>query len=84
MEKSSVKPFGMKDKIGYMFGDFANDFTFMLSTFLMMKFYTDVMKVSPAIVGTVMTMARFVDAFTDVTMVQLIDRSKTTKTYRRC
>ncbi len=79
MEKSNVKPFGMKDKIGYMFGDFGNDFTFILSTFLMMKFYTDVMKVSPAIVGTVMTVARFVDAFTDVTMGQIVDRSKTTK-----
>ena len=22
-----VRPFGMRDKIGYMFGDFGNDFT---------------------------------------------------------
>ena len=22
-----VKPFGIKDKLGYMFGDFGNDFT---------------------------------------------------------
>ena len=26
----TVKPFGMKDKLGYMFGDFGNDFTFIL------------------------------------------------------
>ena len=26
-----VRPFGMRDKIGYMFGDFGNDFTFILS-----------------------------------------------------
>lgn len=26
-----VKPFGIKDKLGYMFGDFGNDFTFLLS-----------------------------------------------------
>lgn len=38
MEKSNVKPFGMKDKIGYMFGDFGNDFTFVLSTFLIVNF----------------------------------------------
>lgn len=27
-----VRPFGMRDKIGYMFGDFGNDFTFILSS----------------------------------------------------
>lgn len=43
---TSVKPFGMKDKIGYMFGDFGNDFTFILSSMFMLKFYTDV-KVYP-------------------------------------
>ena len=49
--KGNVRPFGMADKIGYAFGDFGNDFTFMLSSMFMMKFYTDVMGVEPAIVG---------------------------------
>ena len=35
-----VKPFGMKDRLGYMFGDFGNDFTFILSTMFLLKFYT--------------------------------------------
>ena len=26
-----VRPFGIKDKLGYMFGDFGNDFTFVKS-----------------------------------------------------
>ena len=34
-----------------MFGDFGNDFTFILSSTFLMKFYTDVMGVSAAIVG---------------------------------
>lgn len=76
---AKVKPFGMADKVGYLFGDFGNDFTFMLSSMFMMKFYTDVMGVSPAIVGTLMMAARFVDAVTDVTMGQIVDRSKPTK-----
>ena len=25
----NIRPFGMRDKIGYMFGDFGNDFTFI-------------------------------------------------------
>ncbi len=76
---SGVRPFGIKDKLGYLFGDFGNDFTFILSSSFLMKFYTDVMGVSPAVVGTIMAIARFVDAFTDVTMGRICDRSKTTK-----
>lgn len=77
--KSSVRPFGMKDKLGYMFGDFGNDFTFLLSSMFMMKFYTDVMGIAAGLVGLLMMLARFVDAFTDVTMGQIVDRSKPTK-----
>lgn len=76
---TSVRPFGMKDKLGYMFGDFGNDFTFILSSMFMMKFYTDVMGISAGLVGTLMMIARFADAFTDVTMGQIVDRSKPTK-----
>ena len=76
---SNVRPFGIKDKLGYLFGDFGNDFTFILSSSFLMKFYTDVMGVSPAVVGAIMAIARFVDAFTDVTMGRICDRSKTTK-----
>ena len=36
------------------------------------------MGVSAAFVGTLMMIARFVDAFTDVTMGQIVDRSKPT------
>lgn len=76
---NSVPAFGIKDKLGYMFGDFGNDFTFILSSSFMLKFYTDVMGVNAAVVGMLMMAARFVDAVTDVTMGQIVDRSKPTK-----
>ncbi len=76
---NSVPAFGMKDKLGYMFGDFGNDFTFILSSSFMLKFYTDVMGVSAFVVGVLMMAARFIDAITDVTMGQIVDRSKPTK-----
>lgn len=79
MSNNQVKPFGIKDKFGYMFGDFANDFTFILSSSFLMKFYTDVMDVPGAAVGAIMMIARFVDAFTDVAMGRICDRSKYTK-----
>lgn len=79
-EKSAkaVRPFGIRDKIGYMFGDFGNDFTFILSSMFLMKFYTDIMGVEGWIVGVVMMVARVVDAFTDVTMGRICDASKMT------
>lgn len=76
---NDTKPFGIKDKLGYMFGDFGNDFTFLLSSSFLLKFYTDIMGVKGSVVGIVMMVARFVDAFTDVGMGRICDRSKTTK-----
>ncbi len=73
-----TKKFGIADKVGYMFGDFGNDFTFILSSMFLLKFYTDVMGVSAGLVGLMMMIARFVDAITDVTMGQIADRSKPT------
>lgn len=78
-DNTSVRPFGMRDKLGYMFGDFGNDFTFILSSSFMLKFYTDVIGISAGVVGILMMAARFVDAVTDVTMGQIVDRSEPTK-----
>ena len=30
----TMRPFGMRDKLGYMFGDFGNDFFFILVSIL--------------------------------------------------
>ena len=75
--KQTFRPFGMRDKLGYMFGDFGNDFSFILASTFLLKFYTDVMAVPAAVVGTIMMIARFVDAVTDVTMGRICDKSKT-------
>lgn len=75
---NAERPFGWRDKLGYLFGDFGNDFTFLLSSSFLLKFYTDVMGVSAGVVGIIMMIARFVDAFTDVAMGRICDRSRTT------
>ena len=79
MKKLSVRPFGLLDKLGYMFGDLGNDFTFLFSSMFMMKFYTDVMGISSGVVGVLMMLSRFVDAFTDVTMGRIVDRRRPTR-----
>ena len=76
--KKAVRPFGMRDKLGYLFGDFGNDFTFILSSSFLMKFSTDIYGIDPGVVGIIMMAARIVDAFTDVTMGRICDRSKMT------
>lgn len=78
-QDEKLKPFGIRDKIGYMFGDFGNDFTFILSSSFLMKFYTDVMGVNAAVVGLIIMIARFVDGFTDVSMGRIADKSRQTK-----
>ena len=82
MDKTRAKnlpSFGIKDKIGYMFGDFGNDFTFILSSTFLMKFYTDIMGVGPAAIGTMMLLARIVDAFTDIGMGRIVDKTTADK-----
>lgn len=76
MADKGQRPFGFRDKLGYLMGDFGNDFTFILSSSFLLKFYTDIMGVNAAIVGVIMMIARFVDAVTDVTMGRICDRGK--------
>lgn len=72
-DHNTERPFGLWDKIGYMFGDFGNDFTFIFASSFLMVFYTKVLGISGGIVGTLFLVARFVDAFTDVTMGRIVD-----------
>ena len=74
----NARPFGFRDKLGYLFGDFGNDFTFILSTMILSKFSTDVLGIEAAVIGTIMMLARFVDAVTDVTMGRICDASPVT------
>lgn len=77
--KQNTEPFGIKDKLGYMFGDFGNDFTFIFASSFLMVFYTDVLGISAGIVAILFVVARVVDAFTDITMGRIVDSSKTIK-----
>ena len=73
------RPFGMRDKMGYFIGNIGNDLTFSLAASYFMVFYSDIMGVSPAIIGTLFGVARLVDAFTDLGMGAIADNSPNTK-----
>ncbi len=73
MENTEKRPFGFRDKIGYMFGDFGNDFTFIFASTFLMVFYTKVLGIEASMVGVLFLVARCVDAFTDVGMGRIAD-----------
>lgn len=73
------RPFGLPDKIGYMFGDFGNDFSFLFASNYLMVFYTKVLGIDGFVVGLLFLGARVVDAFTDVTMGRIVDHVKSAR-----
>ena len=83
--EKGIRPFGLRDKIGYLLGDVGNDFTFIFSSTYVMVFYSKVMGVSTSLIGTMFLLARFVDAITDIGMGRIVDSAKVAKDGRfRC
>lgn len=76
---TSTRKFGLRDKLGYMFGDLANDFMFILGSAFLMVFYTDIFGINPAIIGTLFMVARLWDAFMDVVAGRFVDSRPNTK-----
>src|SRR3954470_19119441 len=74
-----MRPFGIRDKLGYLFGDFGNDFFFILVSAFLMVYYTDVFQISAATVGVLFLVARLWDAVADVTWGRFIDTRKVGK-----
>lgn len=82
MNEKKVRPFGFRDKLGYLCGDLGNDFTFIFASTYVLVFYTKVMGISASIVGTMFLIARCIDAFTDIGMGRIVDNSKPGKNGR--
>ena len=73
------RPFGWRDKVGYMTGNIANDLMFIFASLYLQVFYTDVLGINAALVGTMFLVSRVVDAFTDTAMGRIADKTKATK-----
>jgi Na+/melibiose symporter-like transporter len=65
------------EKIGYSLGDCSANLVFQMMMIYQTKFYTDVFGLEGAIAGSVMLIARIVDAFVDPTVGILSDRTRT-------
>lgn len=67
------RPFGWRDKVGYLLGDFGNDFVFIFASSFLMVFYTNVAGLDPAAVGLIFLIVRVIDAFVDVGWGRFLD-----------
>ena len=79
LNSNSVRPFGFRDKLGYLLGDFGNDFFFLLTSAFLMVFYTDIFHINAATVGALFMVARLWDAFADVAWGRFVDTRPATK-----
>ena len=78
-KEEQVKSFNMGDKIGYALGDFGCAAFFAFVSIYLMVFYTDVLGISAAAVGTLFIVARIWDAINDPIMGALVDKVGTSK-----
>lgn len=66
-----------KEKVGYGFGDFASSMFWKLFSMFLMIYYTDVVELSPASVGTMFLLTRLWDGLNDPIMGIIADRTST-------
>lgn len=73
---SSVEKLSFREKAGYAVGDVSANFVFQILLVFQAGFYTDVMGISAAALGTILLLVRFSDAITDPLMGIIADRTK--------
>ena len=67
----------MREKVGYSLGDVAANLVFQMMMIFQLKFYTDIFGLEGAVAGSVLLIARIVDAFVDPMAGILSDRTQT-------
>lgn len=74
MNKKQIRPFGVKDEIGYVFGDMAGSFVNLFVDAYFLIFCTNVLGISAGWMGTLFLVARLWDAINDSIMGSFPDR----------
>jgi GPH family glycoside/pentoside/hexuronide:cation symporter len=71
----SMTPLSVKEKIAYGLGDTASNIIFQTVMMFLLLFYTDIVGISPAVVGTMFLAVRIIDAITDPLMGNFADKT---------
>ncbi|MCX8237835.1 MAG: glycoside-pentoside-hexuronide (GPH):cation symporter [Akkermansiaceae bacterium] len=77
MSLPSTSRLSVKEKVGYGLGDTASNFVFHVVNVFLLTYYTVVLGLSPAAVGTMFLVCRLWDAFSDPLMGAIADRTQT-------
>lgn len=75
MESKQIRPFGMRDKIGYAFGDMGCNFSFQLVSSYMYLFYTQCIGLSAKHWAWIIVVSKVWDAVNDVIIGSMVDRT---------
>lgn len=75
MEAKQPRPFGMRDKIGYAFGDMGCNFSFQLVSSYMYLFYTQCIGLSAKHWAWIIVVSKVWDAVNDVIIGSMVDRT---------
>ncbi len=76
MKNSEIKAFGLKDKIGYAFGDFGCNMSFAFINNYLMLFYVTCMGIKPKHFAIIILLAKIFDAINDPIIGGLCDAAK--------
>lgn len=75
MDSKQLRPFGMRDKIGYAFGDMGCNFSFQLVSSYMYLFYTQCIGLSAKHWAWIIIVSKVWDAINDVVIGSMVDRT---------
>ena len=67
----------IREKVGYSLGDVAANLVFQMIVVYQLKFYTDIFGLEGAIAGSILLIARVIDAFIDPAVGIMTDHTKT-------
>lgn len=76
-DKLSDVHISVKEKVGYALGDAASNFFFQFFGIFLVFYYTDILGLSAAAVGTMMLVTRLADAVIDPMVGAIADRTRT-------
>ncbi|VUX00488.1 Inner membrane symporter YicJ [[Ruminococcus] torques] len=75
---------GFVERCAIGFGNFGNSFIFAAISAFLIFYYTDVVGLNPAIIGTLLLVSRLFDGVTDVAMGHIVDRTHSKYGKARC
>ncbi len=76
MSENNIAKVSFMERLAYGSGDLANNIIYAAITTFLMFYYTNVIGVGAAAVGTIMLISRFLDCVADLTMGVIVDRTK--------